>query len=92
MTRWQTNIYALSPWSGVVMEKVLVAEVVKKFIAIYVVRQFIAVRPMAVNSPSHHVVCTPPWEAIKIASKETIPFICGNSQVVYYFHKFQPHS
>ena len=74
------------------MEKVLVAEVVKKFFAIYVVRQFIAVRPMTVNSPSHHVECTPPWEAIKIAAKETIPFICGNSQVFCYFHKFQSYA
>jgi hypothetical protein len=53
MTRRQTNIYALRPWSRVVIEKVLVAEVVNKFIAIYVARQFIAARPMAVNSPSH---------------------------------------
>lgn len=35
-TRWQTKVYALSPWSMVVIEKVLVAEVVKKFVAIYV--------------------------------------------------------
>jgi hypothetical protein len=55
MTRWQTYMYALSPWSRVVVEKVLVAEVVKKFIAIYVARQFISARPMAVNSPSHYV-------------------------------------
>lgn len=72
MTIWQTNIYALSPWIRVVVEKVLVAEVVKKFIAIYVARQFIAVRPMAVNSPSHYVECTSPWEVSNNAAKETI--------------------
>ena len=77
-TRWQTKVYALSPWSMVVIEKVLVAEVVKKFVAIYVAWQFVAALPVAVHSPSHHVECTPPWEVIKIAAKETIPFICGD--------------
>jgi hypothetical protein len=65
-------MYSLSPWSRVVIEKVLVAEMVKKFVAIYVARQFIAARRMAVNSLRHYVEGTPPWEAIKYAPRETI--------------------
>lgn len=79
MTRWHTNIYALSPWSRVVIEKVLVAEVIKKSIAIYVARQFIQ---LASSQLTHPVT---PWESIKIAAKETISLICGNPQVFFYY-------